>query len=100
MEPNRAEFIFGARNSAQPTIRESNKESHMIKAAAGAALASLVLFAPSASEAKGCIKGALLGGVAGHYAGHHGLLGAAAGCLIGRHQANAAQRQQPAPTTR
>jgi hypothetical protein len=86
---------------AQPTIRESNKESHMIKAAAGAALASLVLFAPSVSEAKGCIKGALLGGVAGHYAGHHGLLGAAAGCLIGRHQAHAAQRQQqPAPTTR
>ena len=72
----------------------------MIKTVAGAALASLVFFAPSVSEAKGCIKGALIGGVAGHYAGHHGLLGAAAGCLVGRHQANAAQRQQPAPTTR
>ena len=40
-----------------------------------------------AAEAKGCIKGAVVGGVAGHYAGHHGLLGAAAGCLIGRHEA-------------
>jgi hypothetical protein len=26
--------------------------------------------------------------VAGHYAGHHGLLGAGAGCVIGRHEAN------------
>jgi len=86
---------------AQRTIRAPNKEFYMIKTAAGAALACLVLFAPSVSEAKGCIKGALIGGVAGHYAGHHGLLGAAAGCLIGRHQAHAAQRQQqPAPTTR
>ena len=65
----------------------------MLKVATGAVLAFLVLLAPSASEAKGCIKGALIGGVAGHYAGHHGLLGAAAGCLIGRHQA--AQKQQP-----
>jgi hypothetical protein len=81
---------------AQPTIRAPNKEFYMIKTVAGAALASLVFFAPSVSEAKGCIKGALIGGVAGH----HGLLGAAAGCLVGRHQANAAQRQQPAPTTR
>jgi hypothetical protein len=67
----------------------------MIKVAAGAALASLVLLAPSVSEAKGCIKGAFIGGIAGHYAGHHGFLGAAAGCLIGRHQAHAAERQQP-----
>ena len=48
-------------------------------------------FAGEAS-AKGCIKGALVGGVAGHYAGRHGLLGAAAGCAVGRHQANKAQR--------
>ncbi len=40
------------------------------------------------TEAKGCIKGAIVGGVAGHYAGRHGILGAAAGCLIGRHEAN------------
>jgi hypothetical protein len=73
----------------------------MIKVAGAAALAFTVLLAPSVTDAKGCIKGALVGGVAGHYAGHHGLLGAAAGCLIGRHQAHAAQKQQqPGPVTR
>jgi hypothetical protein len=40
------------------------------------------------ANAKGCIKGAVVGGAAGHVAGHHGLLGAAAGCAIGRHEAN------------
>jgi hypothetical protein len=40
-----------------------------------------------AANAKGCLKGAVIGGVAGHVAGHHGLLGAAAGCIIGRHEA-------------
>jgi hypothetical protein len=72
----------------------------MNKVATAAALACFVLIVPTVSEAKGCIKGALVGGVAGHYAGHHGLLGAAAGCLIGRHQANAAQRQQRPAATR
>jgi hypothetical protein len=67
----------------------------MLKTPTAAALAAFVLLAPSVSEAKGCIKGALVGGIAGHYAGHHGLLGAAAGCLIGRHQAHAAQKRQP-----
>jgi hypothetical protein len=46
------------------------------------------------AEAKGCLKGAIVGGAAGHYAAHHGVLGAAAGCLIGRHEANAKQKQQ------
>ena len=41
-----------------------------------------------AAEAKGCIKGAVVGGVAGHYAHHHGVLGAAAGCIVGHHMAN------------
>jgi hypothetical protein len=36
----------------------------------------------------------LVGGVAGHYAGHHGVLGAAAGCLYGRHRANQQGRDQ------
>ena len=40
-----------------------------------------------AADAKGCIKGAVVGGVAGHMAGH-GKLGAAAGCVIGHHEAN------------
>jgi len=52
----------------------------------------LTMTAAGPSDAKGCIKGAIVGGVAGHYAGHHGFLGAAAGCLVGRHQA--AQRQK------
>jgi hypothetical protein len=40
------------------------------------------------AAARGCIKGAIVGGIAGHYAGHHGLLGAAGGCIVGRHMAN------------
>ena len=49
------------------------------------------------ASAKGCIKGAVVGGVAGHYAGHHGWLGAAAGCVIGHHEAN--KRNNPQPST-
>ncbi len=43
----------------------------------------------STAEAKGCIKGAIVGGIAGHIAGH-GKVGAVAGCIIGRHEANKA----------
>jgi len=70
----------------------------MKKLGTAVALAMVILLAPSVSQAKGCIKGALVGGIAGHYARHHGLLGAAAGCLIGRHQAHAAQKQQQQAT--
>lgn len=35
----------------------------------------------------GLAKGAVVGGVAGHIAGH-GKAGAAAGCVIGHHEAN------------
>ena len=52
------------------------------------------------ASAKGCIKGAIVGGVAGHYAGHHGWLGAAAGCVIGRHEANKRAREQHQPANR
>jgi len=45
------------------------------------------------AEAKGCLKGAVIGGTAGHFAGHHGLVGAAAGCVIGRHKANDRARE-------
>jgi hypothetical protein len=41
----------------------------------------------SGADAKGCIKGAVVGVVAGHMAGH-GKLGAAAGCVVGHHEAN------------
>jgi hypothetical protein len=56
-----------------------------IVAAAGVAAISVASVA--GADAKGCIKGAIVGGVAGHMAGH-GKLGAAAGCVIGHHEAN------------
>lgn len=59
------------------------------------AFVSLVSIGGVAS-AKGCIKGAAVGGVAGHVAGKHGVLGAAAGCVVGRHQANKKDRQEAA----
>ncbi len=52
------------------------------------------------AAAKGCIKGAIVGGVAGHYAGHHGVLGAAAGCAIGHHEANKRAREQNQPANK
>ena len=58
--------------------------------------------APQIASAKGCLKGAAVGGVGGHVAGGHGVLGAAAGCAVGRHMANKKDKQkaaqaQPAP---
>jgi uncharacterized protein YcfJ len=47
----------------------------------------------SAVQAKGCIKGAIVGGVAGHIAGH-GKIGAAAGCVVGHHEANKSDAQK------
>jgi hypothetical protein len=58
----------------------------------GSAAVLIALAAVTAADAKGCIKGAAVGAVAGHYSGHHGLLGAAAGCVIGRHEANKRDR--------
>ena len=49
------------------------------------------------ADAKGCIKGAIVGGVAGLMAGHHGLLGAAAGCAIGHHEANKKDKEAQKP---
>jgi hypothetical protein len=60
-----------------------------------------IAFAPAAAEAKGCIKGAIVGGVAGHLAGH-GKVGAVAGCIIGRHEADkqdARKTDQKVPST-
>jgi uncharacterized protein YcfJ len=45
------------------------------------------------AQAKGCIKGAIVGGAAGHMAGH-GKVGAAAGCVVGHHEANKADTQK------
>ena len=55
----------------------------------------------SAAQAKGCIKGAAVGGAAGSVAGH-GKVGAVAGCVIGRHEANKAGAEKAkaqAPTS-
>ena len=54
----------------------------------------LALAVVTPANAKGCLKGALIGGVAGHYTVHHGLLGAAAGCIIGGHEAKRAQMER------
>ena len=61
---------------------------------ATALLAAAALLPIGPANAAGCLKGAMVGGVAGHYFGHHGLLGAGAGCLIGRHHANRTAREQ------
>jgi hypothetical protein len=63
-------------------------------AAVLAVTALLAVTAGTPADAKGCIKGAIVGGVAGHVAGHHGLLGAAAGCAVGRHEANKHARER------
>jgi len=52
------------------------------------ALAIAVAFAPTPVQAAGCLEGAAVGGAAGRLMGHHALLGAGAGCLIGRHEEN------------
>ena len=49
---------------------------------------------PAPAHAIGCVSGAVLGGVGGHYAGRHGLLGAAAGCALGHHQAVKQNRER------
>jgi hypothetical protein len=59
-----------------------------MKALIGCAAVILALTSATSADAKGCLKGAAVGAVAGHYSGHHGILGAAAGCVIGRHEAN------------
>jgi hypothetical protein len=58
------------------------------------AFALAVSLAPAPVQAAGCLKGAAIGGLAGHMAGHHGWLGAGAGCVIGRHEANRRDREE------
>ncbi len=62
--------------------------------AACAALGLVLVVSAAPAEAKGCLKGAAVGGVAGHVAGHHGVLGAAAGCAIGHHEAKKNEKAQ------
>jgi hypothetical protein len=58
-----------------------------------ALVSSLTLFTQVA-EANGCLKGAAVGGIGGHLVGGHGLIGAGAGCLVGRHMANKKAKQE------
>jgi outer membrane lipoprotein SlyB len=60
-----------------------------------ALVSSLAIFSQAAS-AKGCLKGAAVGGAAGHVVGGHGVAGAAAGCVVGRHRANKKTKQEAA----
>jgi len=71
-----------------------------MKAIISCAAAFLILATVTTADAKGCLKGAVVGGTAGHFAGHHGILGAAAGCIIGRHEANKRARSQDNETPR
>lgn len=60
------------------------------------AAALLIIPMTTSAFAKGCIKGAIVGGVAGSAVGH-GKLGAAAGCVVGHHEANKADAPRTAP---
>lgn len=55
---------------------------------ASLAVALLASVAATPAEAAGCLKGAAIGAVAGHFLGGHGLLGAGAGCVVGRTNSN------------
>src|SRR5881227_4501150 len=68
-------------------------KTKVITAAAVLGITALAASLPAPANAAGCLKGALIGGLAGHFAGH-GILGAGAGCLVGRHYANRAPRTQ------
>ena len=70
-----------------------------MKALIGCVAIIFALAAVTSADAKGCIKGAVVGGVAGHYAGHHGFLGAAGGCIVGRHEAKKRAQMQKHVTT-
>jgi hypothetical protein len=83
-----AERLFSARIVTEKRILEAEMKALIF------ASIIIALSAVASAEAKGCLKGAAVGGVAGHYSGHHGLLGAAAGCVIGRHEANKRDRLQ------
>jgi hypothetical protein len=85
----RPERLAGAPRPADtPALHKENLVMKSTIVAAAAMLAAIGFSSGTASAADGCVKGAVIGGVVGHVAGHHGLLGAGAGCLIGRHESN------------
>jgi hypothetical protein len=85
--------LWNDRPSVGIFIERLNLEAEM-KVFIGCAAIIFALATITSAEAKGCLRGAVVGGVAGHVAGHHAVLGAAAGCVIGRHEANKRDRMQ------
>jgi hypothetical protein len=81
----------------EPAKREIAAMKTLLHATALAAVTITLALVSAPANAKGCLKGAAVGGVAGHVAGHHGLIGAAAGCAIGHHEANKQDKTNPAP---
>jgi hypothetical protein len=82
-----------------PRLRNApaqHKENLVMKSMIVAAAATLAIFgllSGPANAREGCVKGAVIGGVVGHVVGGHGLLGAGAGCMIGRHEADRHDRR-------
>ena len=68
----------------------------MVRLSVAALLGLVAASGFAASSQAGCLTGAAIGGVAGHVAGHHGLLGAAAGCYVGHHEARVRREQEQA----
>lgn len=89
--PSVGNFAVTAGTKARPCglVNSQHGETVAMKMILSCAvLAFVVAGMTDAADAKGCIKGAVVGGAAGHFAHHHGALGAAAGCVIGHHEAN------------
>jgi outer membrane lipoprotein SlyB len=59
------------------------------------AIATMLVGGANTAQA-GCVTGAVVGGIAGHALGHHGLVGAAAGCVVGHEMAVKKKRRQTA----
>jgi hypothetical protein len=81
------------RSYGTPHLKQQVRRMRVSAIFAAVLVALTALSAPA--SAKGCLKGAVVGGAAGHFAGHHGVLGAAAGCLVGRHYAHKHARGNP-----
>ena len=79
--------------SARIVVKMKNLETVMNKFL-GCAVVFIAVASANTAEAKGCVKGAVVGGIAGHYAGHHAILGAAAGCVVGHHEAKKRAEEQ------
>jgi outer membrane lipoprotein SlyB len=84
----------GLPNQRKVSPARLSQESTVMKIVPALLVIATFAVTAESAEAKGCLKGAAVGGVAGHYAGHHGVLGAAAGCLYGRHRAKEQEQER------